>query len=284
MRPLRDQIVVVTGATSGLGRYVVGQLASSGATLVVHGRDAAKLDELRSELEEAGAHPGKVQTVLADLGDLRQVDRLAGELHDRLDRFDVLVNNAGIGFGARGGGRQTSPQGIELRFAVNYLAGYHLTRRLLPLLVASAPARVVNVSSIGQEPIDFDDPMLERSYSGVVAYRRSKLAQVMFTIDLAGELRDQDVTVNALHPATFMDTAMVVEAGGQPMSTVEEGGAATLRLITSPELDSVTGRFFDGTRESRPNPQADDPDARARLRQLSDRLIREALPEAKTPP
>jgi NAD(P)-dependent dehydrogenase (short-subunit alcohol dehydrogenase family) len=196
---------------------------------------------------------------------------------DRTDRLDVLVNNAGIGFGAPGRGRELSRDGYELRFAVNYLAGYHLTRRLLPRLATSAPARIVNVASIGQEPLDFADLMLERSYRGVVAYRRSKLAQIMFTFDLAEDLLDQGVTANAVHPATFMDTAMVRQAGGSPMSTVEEGATATLRLITGPELAGVTGRFFNGLDEARAHEQAYDVDARARLRQVSDELVRRAL-------
>ena len=276
MRPLSEQTIVVTGATSGLGRHLAGELAGRGATLVVHGRDPARLDALRRELA-ATAGDDHVLTVRADLADLHQVDRLAAELTDRLDRIDVLVSNAGIGFGARNAGREVSAQGIELRFAVNYLAGYHLTRQLLPLLTGSAPARIVNVASIGQEALDFDDLLSTRRYNGTVAYRRSKLAQVMATFDLADELRDHDVTANALHPATFMDTPMVLEAGGRPLSTVAEGGAATLRLITSPELDHVTGRFFDGTRDARAHEQAYDTDARAALRRRSDELVAAAL-------
>ncbi|MGH8975113.1 MAG: SDR family NAD(P)-dependent oxidoreductase, partial [Acidimicrobiia bacterium] len=245
-------------------------------TVIAHGRRAAKLDDLRAEMT-ATAGGGRLNTVVADLADLRQVDRMAVELLDRLDRIDVLVSNAGVGFGAPGAGRELSADGYELRFAVNYLAGYHLTRRLLPRLVAAGPARIVHVASLGQEPLDFSDLMLEQGYDGVVAYRRSKLAQIMFTFDLAAELGDTAVTVNALHPATFMDTAMVRQAGGEPMSTVEEGAAATLRLIRAPELDGVTGRFFDRGREARAHPQAYDGDARARLRQASDELVGHAL-------
>jgi NAD(P)-dependent dehydrogenase (short-subunit alcohol dehydrogenase family) len=262
-----EHVVLITGATNGLGAYLTRELVASGTTVVAHGRDAGKLERLRSELG--------VRTVRADLGELRQVDRMADEVLDSLglDRLDVLVNNAGIGFGPPGAERQLSADGYELRFAVNYLAGYHLTRRLLPLV----RARIVNVSSLGQVPLDFDDPMFERGYNGTDAYRRSKLAQIMFTIDLAEELADAGVTVNSLHPATFMDTQMVAEFGGQPMSTVEEGGAATLRLITDPALDGVTGRFFDGFREAPAKPQAYDPAARRRLRQLSDELVSGAL-------
>jgi NAD(P)-dependent dehydrogenase (short-subunit alcohol dehydrogenase family) len=196
----------------------------------------------------------------------------------RVDRLDVLVNNAGVGFGEPGAPRELSADGVELRFAVNYLAGYHLTRRLLPLLRASAPARVVNVASAGQAPIDFDDPMLDHGYAGILAYRRSKLAQIMFTFDLAQELRGERVTVNALHPATFMDTSMVRVSGRKPVSTLEEGTAATCRLVTAPELDDVTGQYFDRTREARADPQAYDGEARARLRELTAEILDRTLP------
>ena len=275
MRPLPEQTIMVTGATDGLGRHLAGELVRAGVTVLAHGRDRARLDRVRQEL--AGA-PGRVETVLADLADLHQVDRLADEVLKRFDRLDVLLNNAGVGFGEPGSVRELSADGVELRFAVNYLAGYHLTRRLIPLLEASAPARVVNVASAGQAPIDFDDPMIDHGYAGVLAYRRSKLAQLMFTFDLAEELRAERVTVNALHPATFMDTSMVRLSGREPVSTLEEGAAATYRLVTAPDLDEVTGRYFDRTREARADDQAYDREARARLRELTSEILGRVLP------
>ena len=172
---------------------------------------------------------------------------------------------------ARTAGRRAGT-GIELRFAVNYLAGYLLTRRLLSRLGDSAPARIVNVASLGQAPVDFDDVMLRKHYDGFLAYRQSKLAQIMFTFDLADELDPRKVTANCLHPATFMPTKIVLDAGTKPASSLEEGVRATLRLITDPGLDGVTGRFFNGTAEAEPNPQARDMAARHRLREMSDRL------------
>ncbi|NKQ57352.1 SDR family NAD(P)-dependent oxidoreductase [Amycolatopsis sp. K13G38] len=259
-------MILITGATDGLGRYVAGELVKSGERVIAHGRNEARL----AELAELGA-----ETVRADLAELRQVDRLADEILARHDRLDVLVNNAGIGTGSDFSRREESPDGVELRFAVNYLAGHHLTRRLLPLLRASAPAKVVNVASVGQSPIDFADPMLTRSYDGMRAYSQSKLAQIMFTIDLAEELAGTGVTVNALHPATMMPTTMVRESGAGSMSTIEEGGAAVLRLIRA--SDDVTGAYFNGTTRSRPNAQAADPEARRNLRALSERLVAAAL-------
>ncbi|MBV8229649.1 MAG: SDR family NAD(P)-dependent oxidoreductase [Planctomycetaceae bacterium] len=192
--------------------------------------------------------------------------RLADTAQATVERLDILINNAGIG---TAGARQTSAEGFELRFAVNYLAGFLLTLLLLPLIKNSAPARIVNVSSGGQQPIDFGDVMLTRGYSGRRAYCQSKLAQVMFTIDLGAALKGTGVTVTCLHPATYMDTSMVRRAGVRPLSTVEEGARAILNLATSPAVEGQTGLYFNGLHEAKAQAQAYDPDARRQLRELS---------------
>ena len=165
--------------------------------------------------------------------------------------------------------RQESRDGHELRFAVNYLSGFLLAYLLLPLLKAAAPSRIVNVASLGQHPIDFDDVMITKGYSGSRAYAQSKLSQIMFTIDLAKELKGGGITVNALHPATYMNTTMVRAGGITPMSTVEQGGAAILHLVEGDDVAGKSGLFFNGMNEARANPQAYDSDARRRLRALS---------------
>jgi NAD(P)-dependent dehydrogenase (short-subunit alcohol dehydrogenase family) len=274
MPPVEEQTVLVTGATSGLGRALAQRLAELGATVVAHGRDG---DRLARTVEEIGAPGGReVIPVQADLAEVAQVDRLADTVLERCPRLHCLVNNAGVGFGPPDGAREESADGIELRFAVNHLAGYALASRLKDLLVQSAPSRIVQVASAGQSPLDPDDPLTQREYDGVTAYGRSKLAQVMATYDLAGDLVGTGVTVNALHPATFMDTTMVREHGVRPTSTVEEGLEAVLRLVADPELDGVSGRYFQGTRMAQPDAQADDPAARAWVRSLSDDLLRRA--------
>jgi NAD(P)-dependent dehydrogenase (short-subunit alcohol dehydrogenase family) len=271
MRPLAEQTIVITGATDGLGRALAAELAAAGAAVALHGRDDAKGEATIRELRERTGNQ-RLRWFHADFASLDEVRALAGRIESEIDRVDVLVNNAGIGTNLPGGGRSVSRDGYELRFQVNYLAHYLLTRSLLPKLEASTPARIVNVSSAGQAPIDFGDVMLERSYSGGQAYGQSKLAQIMFTIDLAEELRGTGVTANALHPATFMPTKIVLAGGVDPISTLDQGVAATMRLVTSPELDEVSGRYFNGMREARPDPQAADPSARRRLRELSDQL------------
>jgi NAD(P)-dependent dehydrogenase (short-subunit alcohol dehydrogenase family) len=268
--PVDEQTVLVTGATDGLGRALARELAARGATVLVHGRSQERLDDTLRELREATGSE-RLRPYRADLASLEQVRRLGREVGAER-RLDVLVNNAGI---AGVGDRQESADGHELRFAVNYLAPFLLTHLLLPLLRRSAPARIVNVASVGQAPIDFDDVMLERGWEPLRAYRQSKLAQVMFTFELAERLRaagDTGVTVTALHPATLMDTKMAIESFGYAMSTVDEGVAATLRLAVAPEVDGVSGRYFDGLRESRANAQAYDPEARRRLWRLSEQL------------
>ena len=174
---------------------------------------------------------------------------------------------------------QAQREYVELRFAVNYLAPFLLTRLLLPTLRQSAPARIVNVSSAGQAPINFRDVMLEHHYDGVQAYSQSKLALVMFTFDLAEELAGTGVTANCLHPATYMPTKMVLAARGSSVSTLEEGVQATTHLITAPELDRVTGRYFNGLRQARAENQAYDRQARLKLRQLSKQLTGLTGPE-----
>jgi NAD(P)-dependent dehydrogenase (short-subunit alcohol dehydrogenase family) len=267
-----DSTILVTGSTDGLDKAVATELADAGATVLVHGRD----DERgRDTLAEFRGRTGnsRVGWYRADLASLVDVRRLAAAVAADHDRLDVLVNNAGIGTTLPGGGeRLESEDGLELRFAVNYLAPYLLTRLLLPLLRSSA-ARIVNVSSAGQAEMDFDDVMLERRYSGNQAYCQSKLALIMLTLDLADELGGSGVTANALHPGTYMPTKMVLAAGVTPYDTLETGIEATIRLIADPSLDGVTGRYFDRQVEATALGQAYDADARARLRALSKRLV-----------
>jgi NAD(P)-dependent dehydrogenase (short-subunit alcohol dehydrogenase family) len=272
---LRDAVeatILVTGATDGLGKRVAQELAAKGATVLLHGRSPERLGATLEELRrETGSE--KLGSYVADLSSLGEVRGMAERVLSEHDRLDVLVNNAGI----ISREREDSEDGHELTFAVNHLSHFLLTGLLLPLLRESAPSRIVNVASAGQSPIDFGDPMLEKGYDAMGAYTRSKLAQVVFTFELAGRLRDNGVTVNALHPASLMDTKMVRDAIGYTMSTVEEGAEAVVRLAASSELEGVTGRYFDGTREARANRQAYDPQAGRRLWALSEELCGSAL-------
>jgi len=269
----RSRIVLITGATDGLGRALAHRLAAGGDTVLLHGRDQARLDATADAIraEHGVARPA---TFRADLAELAQVRDLAAAVRAATDRLDVFVSNAGIGSGEPDGReRRESKDGYELRFAVNYLAGFLLTQELLPLLRASAPARVVNVASLGQQDIEFDDVMLEHGYSGARAYCQSKLAQISSAVELSERVPASEVTFNSLHPATYMPTKMVLKEVGHSIDSLETGVEATWRLVTDPQLAGVSGRFYDRQRASKALPQAYDKQARAELYGLSLKLV-----------
>ena len=267
MRAPNEATVLVTGATDGLGKRVALELAQRDATVLVHGRSRERCEAVLEEVQRGTGSEG-AHYYLADLSSLSAVRGLAEQILSEHDRLDVLVNNAGVIVRER----EETEDGLELTFTVNYLAHFLLTNLLLPLLRDSAPARIVNVASAGQSPVDFRDVMLERGYDGMSAYTQSKLAQVMFTFELTEHLRGTGVTTNALHPATLMDTKMVLETFGHALSSVQEGADATVRLAVSPELEGVTGRYFEGTREAHANRQAYNTEARKRLWDVSEEL------------
>lgn len=265
-----ERVALVTGATDGLGRSVAERLAAAGLTVHLHGRDAGKLERTAAEITAATGNERLVQH-RADFASLAQVRALAREIEDATEALHVLVSNAGIGSGKPDlTTRQESEDGYELRFAVNYLAGFLLIMELLPLLRRSAPARIVEVASLGQAPIDFDDPQIERGYSGSRAYSQSKLAQISFGFELAERLGpDAGVTVTSLHPSTFMPTKIVMEERGESLDSLEDGIEATMRLAIGPEVEGVSGEFFDRQAEAAAQEQAYDSEARRRLWDLS---------------
>jgi NAD(P)-dependent dehydrogenase (short-subunit alcohol dehydrogenase family) len=274
MKVISKQTILVTGATDGLGKEVASYFAVRKATVLLHGRNLEKGEATRLELQEkTGNHA--LLYYNADFASLDEVREMAMTILANHHRLDVLINNAGIGVRTLEARRELSTEGHELRFAVNYLSHVLLTLLLLPLLRISAPSRIINVASAGQHSIDFENVMLEHDYNEWQAYQQSKLAQVMFTLDLARELKGSGVTVNCLHPATLMNTKMVYDSPffDNPASTVEEGAKAVEYLAISPDLEGVTGKYFDGMKLAEPNPQAHNREARRRLRELSMELI-----------
>jgi NAD(P)-dependent dehydrogenase (short-subunit alcohol dehydrogenase family) len=272
---MTDKVALVTGATSGVGRAVALALGEAGWRVLVHGRDGARGREV---VEAIRSGEGEADFLQADFDSLADVRTLAGEVSGRAPRLSLLVNNAGIGFGAPGSGRELSRDGFELRLAVNYLASFLLTALLLPNVKAAAPARIVNVASIGQRDLDFDDLQMTEGYSGLDAYRQSKLAMILWTFDLAEELAGTGVTVNALHPATLMDTPLVRASGVEPRSTVAEGAEAILNLAVGEGVAGETGAYYDGLKPARAREQAYDRAARARLRAMSEEMVGAAKP------
>lgn len=263
---MRGRTALVTGSTSGLGEVVARRLGAMGATVIVHGLNEQRGREIAAEITARG--PGRAVYEAGDLASLEQVRSLARRIRAAHPRLHLLVNNAGIG-GASNDVRRESADGHELVFQVNYLSHFLLTRELVPVLEAAAPARIVNVASIGQRPVNFDDVMMRNGYQTSAAYSQSKLAQIMFTITLGEMLDPAKVTVNSLHPATFMNTPMVLDAGRQPMSSVEDGANAVMQLAVGTALNGRTGLYFNQMNEARANQQAYDAAARQRLWDLS---------------
>ncbi|GHH22844.1 SDR family NAD(P)-dependent oxidoreductase [Streptomyces rubradiris] len=272
MTSIADQTIVITGATDGLGRALAHELAPLGPELVLHGRSEEKGQELLAELRAATGNE-RLSYERADFSSLAEIQSLADRLLSR-PRIDVLVNNAGMGVELD---RRESRDGLELTFQVDYLSTYILSCRLAPLLVDSAPARIVNVTSAGQAPIDFDDVMLRSGWSGGQAYCQAKLAQIMLTMDLADVLDGTGVTVNSLHPASYMPTKIVTHLF-TPQSTVAEGVRNTARLVTDPEYARNSGLYVNRSQVARAHAQAHDEGARARLRRLSEELTGTPMP------
>jgi NAD(P)-dependent dehydrogenase (short-subunit alcohol dehydrogenase family) len=275
MNAYDGKVILITGASDGLGKKVALDLAAEGATVLLHGRSQAKGESTLQEISKSTGNK-KLRYYNADLSSLDAVRKFADRVLVDQKHLDVLINNAGVGAGSRQAGRELSVDGYELHFAINYLAPFLFTLWLLPLLRQSVPARIVNVSSLGQRPIDFDNVMLEHDYDGLRAYRQSKLAQILFTFDLAERLKNTGVTVNCLHPSSLMNTKMVLDSDylGAPMSTIEEGAHAVEYVAMSSELEGVNGEYFDREKRAHADPQAYDLKARSQLWALSEKLVK----------
>ncbi len=279
MDSIKDKVILITGSTDGLGKLTARRFARRGAIVLIHGRSRTKGEAVLDEIsKETGS--SRLEYYNADFASMEEVRRLSNEVISKHERLHLLINNAGLGGGPKGSSRrELSRDGYERRFAVNYLSHFLLTYRLLPIIKAAAPARIINVTSVGQHPLDFGDIMMEKNYDSFRAYRQSKLAQIMFTIDLAAELGGTGIVVNCLHPATLMNTNMVYDFFGSTMSSVEDGADALEYVATSEQTSAVTGEYFDQKRKTRANSQAYDAEARKKLRDISFQLTGEV--EAK---
>ena len=271
--------MLITGGTGGIGRATALGMAGMGAHLAITGRDRPRADQVAREINAAGG--GNVDVFVADLSAQAEVRRLADEVLQRLTRIDVLVNNVGGYWNTR----HVTADGLERTFAVNHLAPFLLTSLLLGRLKQSAPARVVTVSSnmqaIGR--IDFDDLQGERSYSGARAYNQSKLANVLFTYELARRLQATSVTANALHPGVVSTSFGAEDPGAvqrvllpfmRPfMKTPAQGAVTSINLATAPGLEQVTGCYFANRKPRKSSKRSYDKAAAARLWQVSTDLV-----------
>jgi len=260
------QIVLVTGSTDGIGKLTAHRLAEMDKAVLVHGRDPEKVQRTAEEIRRASGNPS-VAHVTADLASLAEVRRMAADVSQRYDHLDVLINNAGV-LPAGGDTRERplSEDGHELCLAVNYLAPFLLTHLLMPLLRAAPAARILNVSSVAQESVDCDDLDMEKdAYAPMQAYARSKLALAMFTMELSERIANAPMTVNCLHPGTLLDTKMVRQAFSRAQGSAESGAEVEVYLATSPDVEGVSGAYFDRKTKARAHDQAYDREARDRL-------------------
>ncbi len=261
--------VFITGATDGLGKLVAKHLVEQGAVVAIHGRNPEKGKALADELSKTG----RVNYYNADYASLEEVREMSETMRKELSQIDILINNVGIGKG-KSSIRETSRDGFELRFAVNYLSHVLLTENLLPLLPENTGS-IINVASVGQEPVDFSDLMLEKNYEGFLAYKRSKTALIIYTIELANRLKSNGINVNSIHPATLMNTKMVTEEWDYTLTTVEEGAEAVENLL----FTKTSGEYYDGKNRAKAIPQVYDARARKKLMEITLDLLKDQLPD-----
>jgi retinol dehydrogenase 14 len=237
---MQNKIILITGSTDGIGRQTAVELAALGATVLVHGRNATRGKAAVEEIQTSTGNQ-KVDLLIADLASLKQVRELAAEIHCRYDRLDVLLNNAGVFMNERA----LTEDGFEMTYAVNHLAPFLLTNLLLDLLKKSAPSRVVNVSSVAHTRgrIDFENLQAEKSFGGYSAYALTKLANVLFTYQLAQQLEGTGVTSNCLHPGVI-GTKLLRAGFNMPGASTADGAETLVHLASSEEVEHVTGRYF----------------------------------------
>jgi len=285
-----NRTFLITGANSGIGKEAARELAAKGAAVIMVCRDRSRGEAARADIRRLTKNH-RVELLIADLSEQRQIRRLAAEVKERFSKLHVLINNAGIWNDKR----EITVDGYETTWALNHLAYFLLTKELLDLLKASAPARIINVSSdyhkLGH--IAFDDIQLGQGYSGGKAYGQSKLANVIFTYELARRLAGTDVTANCLHPGAVNTNFFNNVKGlfgfltwiGRPFLRTPEKGAETIVwLASSPEVEGVTGKYFLDRKERQSCPESYDPDVARRLWEVSERMTNDSIVSSRTMP
>jgi retinol dehydrogenase 14 len=281
---MQGKSVLVTGGTNGIGLVTARELSRLGGTITLIGRNADKCSRVAAAISSDTGYP--VEFIVADLSTLTGVSLAAADYKQKHTRLDVLVNNAGAVFFQR----KLTSDGFERTFALNHLNYFLLTNLLLDLLKASVPARIVNVSSgahTGAESMDFDNLQGEKRFAGMAAYSQSKLANLLFTYELARRLKGSGVTVNALHPG-YVDTGFAQNNGplfkvGAKLSgrifgrTPEEGASTSIYLASSPQVEGISGQYFIDCKLAESSPASHDTAAAERLWQVSLELTKKQL-------
>ncbi|GCE07045.1 SDR family oxidoreductase [Dictyobacter aurantiacus] len=278
---MQGRVCLVTGANNGIGKVTALELARRGAHVIMVSRNRAKGEEAQAEIKRESGNE-QVDLLIADMSSLASVRQLAQEVKDRYPQLHVLINNAGAMYNKR----QESVDGIESSFATNYVGPFLLTNLLLDLLKASAPARIVNVSSTAHKmgKIDFNDLQSEKSYRPMGVYGSAKLALILFTYQLAHRLEGTGVTVNALHPGvvgtSFFGDGLLGKLGKLVMLSPEKGAQTTIYLATSPDVANVSGKYFDKSKAVPSSKASYDEQAGLRLWQITEQLIEQKSAQA----
>lgn len=259
--------ILVTGATDGIGMETAHELAGRGHHVILHGRNQGKAEKIKRDIEKENSDAA-ADIVTADLASFAQIHELSKQVHDKFERLDVLINNAGVYEKSR----RLTEDGYEFTFAVNHLAVFLLSGLLLDLIRKSEQGRIVVVSSMAHgSRIDFDNLNGEKDYEGWQAYGLSKLCNILYTFELAARLPADQVTVNCLHPGVI-STKLLHAAFGYGGASLKEGAKTSVYLADSPELENTTGTYFSDMREASPAPVAHDTDIRQKLWSISSEM------------
>lgn len=277
---MNSKTIMITGSTDGIGKQTALELAQMGAHILLHGRNRERGEAVREEIKKITGNPG-VEYFNADLSSQHQIHRLANEIHANVKKLDVLINNAGVDMVER----KVTEDGYEMTFAVNYLAPFLLTNLLLDLLRKSVPSRIINVSSTVhyKARIDFENLQGEKSFIGWHAYTTSKLAIVMFSKELAFRLKGTGIICNSLHPGA-VDTKMLrTRFPDFKGISLAQGSQTSVFLASSPEVENISGEYFDQGKIAPYSPLADDPTMRRRLWEIGEALTKQKwdLPESQ---
>jgi NAD(P)-dependent dehydrogenase (short-subunit alcohol dehydrogenase family) len=264
---MATKTILITGSTDGIGKQTALDLAKTGATILLHGRNPARGERVLHEIRKATGN-GRIEIFIADLASLKQVRSLAEQVYQKHNTLNVLINNAGVYENTR----KITQEGFEMSFAVNHLAPFLLTYLLLDLLKRGAPSRIINVTSmVHASSLDFENLQGEKHYSGYEAYSLSKLCNILFTYKLARKLEGTGVTANCLHPGVI-STKLLKTGWGAGGSPVTQGSGTSVYLATAPELDSVTGKYFMNRKQNKSSGISYNQEAQTKLWQISEKL------------
>jgi NAD(P)-dependent dehydrogenase (short-subunit alcohol dehydrogenase family) len=265
---MKNKIILITGSADGIGKQTALDLADLGATVIVHGRDPERTKYVAAEIKESTGNPS-IDFLVADLYSLQDVKMLSGQLHEKYDRIDVLINNAGVYMNRK----ELSKDGFEMTFAVNHLSHFLLTHLLLDLIKKPTHSRIINVASMAHaHEMDFDNLQGEKFYDGYTAYSLSKLCNILFSYELTRQLEGTRVTVNCLHPGVIK-TKLLRTGWGMGGGSLSSGSKTSVYLASSPDVENVTGKYFSNSRPANSTRVSHDIAVQKKLWQISGMMV-----------